>query len=364
MVELRFASWSGRRVLVTGHTGFKGGWLALWLRKLGAEVHGYALDPPTQPSMFQSADIGSTLASDTRADLANLEQLRQCVLDYRPQVVFHLAAQPLVRAGYRDPLGTLASNVMGTAHVLQAILASKDTQAVIAVTTDKVYRNDGSAGSFQEHDPLGGRDPYSVSKVAAEFVVAGYRECFFGGRNDHPARLATARAGNVIGGGDWAQDRLVPDCLRAFASGQSVDLRYPDSIRPWQHVLEPLAGYIRLAEQLLGERGEDFAEAWNFGPNAADEATVGAVASALARLWGDSARVSMPVRGTAGVLHEARELRLDSNRARVRLGWQPRWSLQEALERTVSWHRSWLGHADMRQFSLRQISEYEAGPQH
>jgi CDP-glucose 4,6-dehydratase len=360
MVKERFKGWSGRRVLVTGHTGFKGGWLSLWLAQLGADVHGYALGPPTQQNFFETAKVRSAVASDTRADLANLNELRRCVLLYRPQVVFHLAAQPLVREGYRDPVGTLASNVIVTAHVLQAVLASQDTQAVVAVTTDKVYRNDGSVSRFQEHDALGGRDPYSASKAAAELVVASYRDSFFGTRNGHPARIATVRAGNVIGGGDWAQDRLVPDCLRAFAAGKPVSLRYPDSVRPWQHVLEPLAGYLQLAEELLGGRGEDFADAWNFGPNPDGDGTVGAVAAALALLWGDAAGVSLPPQGTPNPLHEAGELRLDSTRAHLRLGWQPRWSVQEALVRTVAWHRSWMAEADMWQVSLSQIADYEA----
>lgn len=344
-------------MLLTGHTGFKGGWLALWLHELGATVHGYALDPPTNPSLFEVARIGGRLASDTRADLADLPRLRSVFARTQPDVVFHLAAQALVRESYRDPLGTLTSNVMGTAHVLEAARTTASVQAVVLITTDKVYENREGEDPYREDDPLGGRDPYSASKAAAEIVAASYRASFFGGESGSSARIATARAGNVIGGADWATDRLIPDCLRAFARNESVYLRYPNAVRPWQHVLEPLSGYLRLAELLLGQTGERFATAWNFGPDADGDATVGEVAAATARLWGDGAQIVLaPLSENP---HEAGLLRLDATRARTELGWRPRWSLTHALEQTVSWHRAWAQGSDMMAVTLDQIHAYE-----
>ena len=343
-----------RPVLVTGHTGFKGGWLSLWLATLGARVHGYALAPPTQPNLFDVAGVDRVLASDTRADLADLAALTATFERFRPEIVFHLAAQPLVREGYRDPLGTLATNVMGTAHLLEASRAVDSVRAVVVVATDKVYQNMETGHAFGEVDPLGGHDPYSGSKAAAEIAVASYRSSFFG-HGRHPARIATARAGNVIGGGDWAADRLVPDCLRAFAAGEPVRLRHPEAVRPWQHVLGPLSGYLELAGRLLDEDGEGLARAWNFGPSAGDDATVGDVAERLAALWGGQARVA---RDPDPGWPEAGLLRLDSGRARSELGWAPRWSVDEALERTLAWHRAWLRGDDMAAVCREQIGAY------
>jgi CDP-glucose 4,6-dehydratase len=350
--------WQGRSVLVTGHTGFKGGWLALWLHRLGATVHGYALDPPTVPSLFEVARIGTVLASDTRADLADLGQLKTALGKAKPEVVFHLAAQPLVRESYRDPLGTLASNVMGTAHVLEAARTTDAVRALVLITTDKVYENRERVYRYREVDPLGGTDLYSASKAACEIVAAGYRASFFGGRSGHPARVATVRAGNVIGGGDWAADRLVPDCLRAFSAGEPVRLRLPQAVRPWQHVLEPLSGYLRLAGRLLAPEGEGLAKAWNFGPDAVGDVTVGEVAETMALLWGQGARVERSQ--SADDPHEAGRLSLDSALARTELGWRPRWSLQEALKRTVTWYQVREQGADMKAVSLGEILAYEA----
>ena len=343
-----------RSVLLTGHTGFKGGWLALWLAGLGARVHGYALAPPTQPNVFEVARLTEVLASDTRADLADLAALTATLERVQPEVVFHLAAQPLVSEGYRDPIGTIATNVLGTANLLEAIRAVASVRAVVVVATDKVYENRETGHAFSERDPLGGHDPYSASKAATEIVVASYRSSFYG-HERHPARIASARAGNVIGGGDWAAHRLVPDCLRALAAGEPVRLRRPDAVRPWQHVLGPLSGYLTLTEKLLGEGGEHFARAWNFGPDAGDYVSVGDVAQRIAALWGSAAQV---VRSANPNWHEAGLLRLDSTQARSELGWTPHWSLQQALEQTVSWQRAWQRGDDMQKTCKEQIATY------
>jgi CDP-glucose 4,6-dehydratase len=351
--------WRGRRVFVTGHTGFKGGWLSLWLDKLGALVHGYALDPEGEPALFDVARIPTVLRADTRADLADLAVLERALADARPEVVFHLAAQPLVRQSYQDPLGTFATNVMGTANLLEAVRKVDSVRAVVLITTDKVYDNREWQYPYREIDSLGGRDPYSASKAAAELVAASYRASFFANATPRPIPVATARAGNVIGGGDWASDRLVPDCLQAFAARQPVRLRFPAAVRPWQHVLEPLAGYLTLAEHLLGEDGARFANAWNFGPDPAGDATVGEVAATLAGLWGGEARVEHAPDVSAP--HEAGLLRLDSSRARQSLSWVPRWSLAQALRHTVEWERARESGADMLEVSLGQIAAYVEG---
>lgn len=343
-----------RDVLVTGHTGFKGGWLALWLAGLGARVHGYALAPPTDPNLFEVAQVGGALASDTRADLADRPALSATLARFRPEVVFHLAAQPLVSEGHRDPLGTIATNAMGTANLLETIRTADSVRAVVVVATDKVYENQESGRAFTEGDPLGGQDPYSASKAAAELVVASYRSSYFGdGR--HPARIASARAGNVIGGGDWASHRLIPDCLRAFADGEPVHLRHPEAVRPWQHVLGPLSGYLALAARLLSDQGDGFARAWNFGPDAGDEASVGEVAQRVAALWGGTARVGDAADSSWS---ESGVLRLDSSLARAELGWTPSWSLQQALESTVAWHHAWRGGEKMQAICREQIGAY------
>lgn len=349
--------WGKRSVFLTGHTGFKGGWLSLWLNKIGAKVHGYALDPTTEPSLFHVAQLAPLFASDTRADLANREQLRFALERASPEVVFHLAAQPLVRESYRDPLGTLATNVMGTANLLEAARGIDSIRAIVVVTTDKVYANDDSGHLYREDDPLGGRDIYSASKAAAELVVSSYRSSFFADK--HGPRIATARAGNVIGGGDWALDRLIPDCLRSFAEGVPVSLRYPAAIRPWQHVLEPLSGYLNLAEHLIRSDGEVFAKAWNFGPDPAGEACVGDVALAVARIWGEGATVELC--SSEKNPHEAALLSLDSSQARTALQWIARWPLLRALQETVAWQRRWNGGGDMRAICEAQIDSYATG---
>jgi len=342
--------WQGRRVLVTGHTGFKGGWLSLWLAARGALVHGFALDPPTDPSFHAACRLAAHLADDRRGDLRDQAALAGCLADVEPEVVFHLAAQPLVRRSYREPLDTFDVNVLGTVRLLEAVRSCGSVRAVVVITTDKVYDNREWDWPYRETEPLGGADPYSASKACAELVCESYRRSFLAAAG---IRLATARAGNVIGGGDWAADRLVPDFLRAAAAGEPLAIRAPGAVRPWQHVLEPLSGYLLLAERLL-ESDRD-AEAWNFGPAEDDARPVGWIVEHLCGL--------LPAaswrRDGADHPHEAGILRLDSTKARRRLGWRPRWGLEEALGRTLDWHRAWQAGADMAAVSLAQIEAFE-----
>lgn len=358
LVNLRNMFSQGMPVLVTGHTGFKGSWLSLWISSLGGRVHGIGLDPPTDPSLFDLANVAGVLASDTRADIRDPVAFDAVLREAQPRVVFHLAAQPLVRDSYEDPLGTFSTNVMGSLNLLQAIRRSPSVRAVVIVTTDKVYDNREWDHPYQENDRLGGHDPYSASKAACEIAVSSMRESFFG-EGGSSALIATGRAGNVIGGGDFARDRLVPDCLRAFAAGEPVKLRYPSSVRPWQHVLESLSGYLRLADRLLTPEGQRFARSYNFGPDLASDASVGDVANQLAQLWGPPAKVVHEADNQNP--HEAKLLRLDSTMARLQLGWAPRLDLKQALESTLAWERARLAGADMQQFSQAQIAAYAGG---
>ena len=355
------AFWRGRSLVVTGHTGFKGGWLTLWLDSLGAQVHGYALDPITRPNLCDAARIASIMTSDVRADLADFAQLTAAIQRAQPSVVFHLAAQPLVRDSYLNPLETLRTNVLGTAHVLEAVRHAPSVSAVVVVTTDKVYAQPDRPRAHQEGDPLGGHDPYSASKAAAEIVTASYRASFLGPGGPAGAHVATARAGNVIGGGDWAEDRLIPDCVRAFGAGMAVSLRYPHAVRPWQHVLEPLSGYLALAERLAGADGARYATAWNFGPDDRSDATVTDVAHRLAALWSGGATVIHAP--SEAHPHESAVLRLDSGRACRELQWRPRWPLGAALDQTFAWYRAWDRREDMAAFSLRQIQDFAGAAQ-
>jgi CDP-glucose 4,6-dehydratase len=345
--------WSGRRVLVTGHTGFKGSWLMLWLHSLGAEAHGLALDPPTNPSLYEAASVAELLASDQRVDVRDAVAVQAAVSRVAPEIVIHMAAQPLVRTSYTVPIETYATNVMGTAHVLNSLREVDSVRVVVSVTTDKVYENFERHDGYSEDERLGGYDPYSSSKAAAELVIAALRRSFLA---DRGIAVASARAGNVIGGGDWAADRLVPDALKAFSQGRTLEIRSPDGVRPWQHALEPLSGYLLLAER-LSEGGEKYAEAWNFGPREADAVPVRAVIEKIAQLWGDGASW---VSDEGENPHEAGLLRLDASKAHERLGWQPRWNVDDALAATVRWQRAFLAGASPRETCLEQIASYEA----
>lgn len=347
------SDWCGRRVLVTGHTGFKGGWLSLWLRRLGAEVTGFALEPPDGPSLFAAAEVADDLRS-VIGDLRDAPAIAAAVAEARPEVIFHLAAQPLVRAGYSDPAGTYATNVMGTVHLLEAIRSTHGVRAVVVATTDKCYENREWIWPYRENDRLGGRDPYSSSKACAELVVVAYRESFLAAGG---VRIATVRAGNVIGGGDWAEDRLIPDLMRASRAGDVVAIRAPRAIRPWQHVLDPLAGYLGLAARLAADDGDRFAAAWNFGPPAEDARTVGWVVEQLAKRWDG---ISWRYDDAGDHPHEAQLLKLDSTQAIARLGWRPRVPLGTALDWVADWYRADAGGADIRSLTLTQIARYEA----
>lgn len=345
--------WRGKRVLVTGHTGFKGSWLCLWLHSLGAEVLGYSSGVPTQPSLFDTAGVGA-LVSSVEGDVADFATLRAAVEAHRPHVVFHLAAQSLVRHSYWEPLETFRTNVMGTVHVLEAVRSMTTTQVVVNVTTDKCYRDRGGERGYREVDELGGHDPYSASKACAELATAAYRSSFYGPAGAHPAAVATVRGGNVVGGGDWSPDRLVPDAVRAVLAGRPLVVRNPGGIRPWQHVLDCLGGYLVTAERLWDE--PELAGPWNFGPDDASVRPVAWVVEQLRMLWRD--RLEWRHEPAPDQLHETAALRLDSSQARSRLGWRPRLSLPAALSLTVDVYRAHEARDDVRGTCLGQLEEY------
>ncbi len=355
--------YSGRRVLITGHTGFKGSWLAMWLDSLGAEVIGLALPPKSSPSLFEVAGIERTV-THTIGDITDLDVVRAVIDEHRPEFVFHLAAQALVRRSYREPIETNRTNVLGTAHVLEAVRLAERPCSVVVVSSDKCYENREWWHGYRESDPMGGHDIYSMSKGATELVVSSYRRSFFpiDRIEDHGIAIASARAGNVLGGGDWAEDRIVPDMVRALVAGESVAVRNPGAIRPWQHVLEPLGGYLSLGAHLCGRGGISRAEAcdgWNFGPAASEVRTVRDVVETLIEFWGSGGWEHTPVESA---VEEAGILRLSIDKATARLGWAPRWDFFQTLSRVVEWHRA---HADgaepdaMRALSGRQIHEYQ-----
>lgn len=347
--------WRGKRVLLTGHTGFKGSWLSLWLQALGADLHGFALAPPTTPALFDVARVGDGMRS-TIADIRSHDAVLAAVREAAPDIVIHMAAQPLVRLSYHEPVETYATNVMGTVHLLDAVARVDGVRAVVNVTTDKCYENREWAWGYRENEPMGGHDPYSSSKGCSELLTAAWRDSFLRGRG---VAVASARAGNVIGGGDWALDRLVPDVLRAFQRGEPVPIRNPQATRPWQHALEPLSGYLVLAQRLWSD-GDAVAEGWNFGPADDDARPVQWIVEQLVRRWGQGAGWR---REGGEHPHEANWLKLDTSKARQRLGWHPRWPLATALEHTVGWHRAWLQGQDMKRVCLDQIAQYSESDQ-
>jgi CDP-glucose 4,6-dehydratase len=347
------AFWNGCAVLVTGHTGFKGAWLTLWLQSLGARVSGLAQDVPTAPSLYELARVGDGMATEFSADVRDVVAVREAVVASRPEIVIHMAAQPFVRRSFREPRETYETNVMGTVNVLEAVRATPSVKVTIVVTSDKCYRNDEHRRPFTERDPMGGYDPYSSSKGCAELVVDAYRHSFFSGKGDDAPRVASGRAGNVIGGGDWGEERLIPDIMRAALSRSEIVIRNPDAVRPWQHVLSPVGGYLRLAEMLWADARH--ARGWNFGPRDADVRPVRWIVERLTELWGEPLRWAVD-----DELHpvEAGFLALDSSEARQRLGWAPAWGVEQALQRIVDWYRDLHSGNDIRAVTCAQIESF------
>lgn len=343
--------WKDKKVFLTGHTGFKGSWLSLWLQSMGATVKGYSLAPPTHPSLFLVADVAKDMESEI-GDIRDLAQLKQSMLTFNPDILIHMAAQPLVRLSYVEPVETYTTNVIGTVNVLEAARSCQNLKAIVSVTTDKCYENKEWAWGYRENEPMGGHDPYSSSKGCAELVTSAYRNSFF--NSDDTAALATARAGNVIGGGDWADDRLIPDILKAFENSKSVIVRNPLSTRPWQHVLEPLSGYLVLAEHLYTQ-GDEFAQAWNFGPKDEDCKPVNWILDQMVATWGEGAGWALDQNNNP---HEAGFLKLDCSKAKQKLYWEPKWNLEHTLNSIVNWHKSWKNKEDMKQKCFQEIKSY------
>ena len=355
-VAMKPEFWRGKRVLLTGHTGFKGSWMSLWLQSLRAEAVGYALGPPTKPSLYALASVKNGMKT-ILGDVLDLEHLRRVVGEHTPEVVFHMAAQSLVRRSYDDPVGTYATNVLGTVHLLEAVRDIPSVRAVVIVTTDKCYENREDQRAYHETDRLGGDDPYASSKAAAELVTAAYRKSFFhAGKNEAKAGVASARAGNVIGGGDWAADRLIPDVMRAVLEGKELLIRHPHAVRPWQHVLDPLCGYLTLAERLWQHPGR-FSESWNFGPDESEALPVSTVLERLSELWGPG----LSWRFDDGAHpYEAQYLKLDCTKAKAELGWEPQWNLNSTLEATVQWYKAHQSRQDVRSVAEGQIRSYQS----
>jgi CDP-glucose 4,6-dehydratase len=349
--------WRGKRVFLTGHTGFKGGWLSLWLASMSAKVTGYALAPNTDLNFFEVARVAGDLEQFHTADIRDLESLQKAMFQANPEVVIHMAAQPLVRYSYANPVETYATNVMGTVHVLESIRSLDSVRAAVIVTTDKCYENKEWAWGYRENEPMGGHDPYSNSKGCAELVTSAYRQSYFSPEKyrEHHVAIASARAGNVIGGGDWSEDRLIPDAIKAFEANQALMIRNPLATRPWQHVLEPLSGYLVLA-QALYQNGAKFDGGWNFGPRDEDARSVQEVIDLLIQKWGapacwEQVQSAQP--------HEAHALRLDISKARQYLQWSPKWSLENAVEKISQWQQAYHKQFDMHAVSLQQITDYQ-----
>ena len=353
MIDVAF--WRKRKVLVTGHTGFVGGWLSTWLIEMGTQLIGYALEPHTEPSYFALTRLNERMRSEI-GDVRNYELLSRILQDAAPEVVFHLAAQPIVRRSYRDPLQTFAINIMGTVNLLEAVRHCPSVRAVVVITSDKCYENREWLWAYREDEPMGGRDPYSASKGCAELVAAAYRRSFFEETDSTPA-IATVRAGNILGGGDWAEDRIVPDAMRALHKGDDLIVRNPTAVRPWQHVLEPVSGYLMLAER-LHQQDRQWTGAWNFGPFEDDIVTVAELAESIVKQWGSGKWVSVPVDRAP---HEARYLTLDSSKARQLLGWRPRLRLEEAITMAVEWYRAAVSEPSSHIYDLSclQVQQYE-----
>jgi CDP-glucose 4,6-dehydratase len=347
MIEQEF--WQGKRVFLTGHTGFKGSWISLWLSSLGAKVKGYSLPPPTTPSLFEEAKIELVVDSQI-GDIRDFQTLKKSIVDFNPDILIHMAAQPLVRYSYDAPVETYETNVIGTVNVFEAARACKSLRAIINITTDKCYENDGRSIGYRESDAMGGYDPYSSSKGCAELVTSAYRRSFL---QEQGIGLASVRAGNVIGGGDWAEDRLIPDILKSFEKNELVVIRNPKATRPWQHVLEPLSGYLILAERLYNNQ-DDYAEGWNFGPNEQDVKPVEWILDKMIEKWPDANwkldKNSNP--------YEASFLQLDISKAKSKLGWEPVWKLSHTLGKIVEWHKAWTNKEDIRLICLKEIQEY------
>ncbi len=348
--------WQGKRVFITGHTGFKGAWLSLWLNQLGAITKGFSLEPPTSPSLFRVLNIAGIIESEM-GDICDSQAIANSLREFNPDVLIHMAAQSLVRRSYADPVGTYSTNVMGTVHVLEGARGCPNLRAIVNVTTDKCYENREWEWGYRENEPMGGHDPYSNSKGCAELVTSAYRKSFF--CTPQAPALASARAGNVIGGGDWAEDRLIPDILRAFSTNDAVVVRNPQATRPWQHVLEPLSGYLVLA-QALYQSGHAFAEGWNFGPREQDARPVEWILNNMVSHWGAGAAWKLDDNPQP---HEANYLKLDISKAQSRLSWSPTWNLELTLEKIVAWHRAWLAGEDMYSCSIAEINHYMASMQ-
>ena len=347
--------WKNKTVLITGHTGFKGSWLSLWLKLLGAKVIGVSLEPPTYPNIFEKALVEEEMISLIK-DVRDGEEIKKIFKEFQPEVVFHMAAQPLVRYSYTAPVETYETNVMGTLHVLEGIRAVNSVKVAVMITTDKCYENKEWEWGYRENEPMGGHDPYSSSKGAAELLIASYRDSYFptSTYDHHETAISSVRAGNVIGGGDWADDRLIPDVIRAFQNADSVKIRNPAAIRPWPHVLEPLSGYMELAER-MSEDGKGFSQAWNFGPRDEDARTVQWIVEKMSNLWGEGASLDID---NDDHPHEANYLKLDCSKAHSKLGWSPKWELDYALQKIVEWHKLEQEEGDIVKITIDQIKEY------